>query len=134
MCSDQGCQGDVEIGIYRSGYTKMCLMQCTKCAGLYVARRSGRILVIVDPDPPLQPLSEFEKAQETSLARRFKAAAKDGQLCYCEGSSPVRGAYVSKDDLPRDYVVEELVELIRSPQRIEPTAARRHRRRRSRSR
>jgi len=111
MYSDQGCQGDVEIGTYDSGFTKMCLMQCIKCTGLYVVKMWDEFLWIVDLEPAPQPPSAFEKEQETALARQYKSAVKEGRVCSCGGASPIRGSCVSEDDLPRDYVVEELVEL-----------------------
>lgn len=113
-CSAQVHLSDLEIGEYGFGCLKMSLMQCGECAGLFITRKWWTIVVSHDPGLSPQPLSEAGKAHETSLARKYKDAAKEGRVCLCRGGSPIRGPLITEKDLPRDYVVEELVELIKS--------------------
>ena len=134
MKADQTYKIDTEIGTYGSNVSRSSLMKCVECEGLYIVKKWDRFFLVVDPEPAPRPLSRFEKEQETALARMYKAAIKEDRLCSCGGVGAIKGVCASEVDPPRDYVVEELVELIRSPRRIGPTAPRRHHRRRSRSR
>ena len=134
MKADQTYKIDTEIGTYGSNVSRSSLMKCVECEGLYIVKKWDRFFLVVDPEPTSRPLSAYEKEQETALARIYKVAVNEDRLCSCVEAGTNRGISAIHVDPPRDYVVEELVELIRSPRRIGPTAPRRHHRRRSRSR
>jgi len=122
MSSNQDHSSDSQVGSYRHGSSVFYLMKCGACAGLFLENARWRadlreehwVSVCVDPALPIQPLSEFEKANETSVARKLKEADRHGRLCSCRGAGPMRGLGATEVDFPRDYVVEELVDLIKS--------------------
>ncbi len=134
MSPDKACKINIEIGTYGSSFSRSSLMKCVECAGLYIVRKRGRVFLVVDPEPTPSPPSAFEKEQETALARMYKAAVSEDRLCFCGEAGANRRIGAIHVDPPRDYVVEELVELIKFPRRTGPTAPRRHHRRRLRSR